>query len=220
MLVQQLGPSSRGPAAVLGQQGVAGHGRGVCGCSVCIFERGKLILSDDLKRNKVPSRDRENVATVNSAVSFMYSGSEWATKQSSTIPGEWKDVKNKLLHLYAIGFGGLDLGPLWVHKGHFLNRDMLLQFPFKLPVWDPETSKKGHWQSLSKRIIKICTWTLFRVASIPCTSIEFKIYTTPEGDGDVSVMSLPMVPYDFDEEELWFIWIFLLHRAACYHLYF
>lgn len=59
MFIQQRGTCSCGPAAVLSQQRVSGHGRAICGCSVCIFQGGKLILPHNLKRNKVPSKDRK-----------------------------------------------------------------------------------------------------------------------------------------------------------------
>lgn len=51
-----------------------------------------------------------------------------------TLPGEWEDIKDKLLHLYGIGFAGIDPIATGVHKRHFFNRNMLFQPLLELPV--------------------------------------------------------------------------------------
>lgn len=55
------------------------------------------------------------------------------------LPGEGKDVKDKLLHLDAVGLAGLDLLSTRVHKGNLLDCNMLLQLVLELPVrWEKE----------------------------------------------------------------------------------
>lgn len=51
-----------------------------------------------------------------------------------TLPGEWEDIKDKLLHLYGIGFAGIDPIATGVHKRHFFNGNMLFQPLLELPV--------------------------------------------------------------------------------------
>lgn len=51
-----------------------------------------------------------------------------------TLPGEWEDIKDKLLHLYGVGFAGIDPIATGVHKRHFFNCNMLFQPFLELPV--------------------------------------------------------------------------------------
>lgn len=51
-----------------------------------------------------------------------------------TLPGEWEDIKDKLLHFYGVGFAGIDPIATGVHKRHFFNRNMLFQPFLELPV--------------------------------------------------------------------------------------
>lgn len=73
----------------------------------------------------------------------------------STIPWECEDVKDKFLHLYAVGFTRFDLIATCVYIGHFLDCNMLFQLTFKFPVVQRKRKTvlrskdifTGHWTS-------------------------------------------------------------------------
>lgn len=131
--IQQRGSCSRSPAAVLGQQSAPGGGGAVFGCSAGILQRGKLVFPDDLEHNEPPSRGTKKIVQT-PAETWMSNLCGVKQFKWSTTPGERENIKNKLLHLYAIGFGWLDVISTGVHEGNLLDSNVLFQLVFKFPV--------------------------------------------------------------------------------------
>lgn len=81
--------------------------------------------------------------------------------------GERKDIKDKLLHLDAVGFAGLDPTSTCVHKWNLLDCNMLLQLVLKLPVRlgrDRDQSSVHQWLSGAE------AWTKDRF--LPCYVLQ------------------------------------------------
>lgn len=61
------------------------------------------------------------------------------------VPRKREHIKNKLLHLDAVGCAGFDVVTTGVHKGNLLYSNMLLQLVLVLPVAGQEQNPyKSH----------------------------------------------------------------------------
>lgn len=116
---------------MLSQQGAPG-----CGCAIfalCVLQGGELVLPRHLEHSQVSSEDKEQLKEQGEPPAWTPRVAV-LSQAAGDLPGEGEDIKDKLLHLYAVGFAGVDPIATGVHERHLFNCHMWFQPLLELPV--------------------------------------------------------------------------------------